>query len=120
MGKGLGAFVVAVMLATPVRARAAPDKQACVDAATRGQIQRDDAKFRSASEAFEFCANEACPAVVRESCATWLAELRQRTPRLTIRIAGADQGDVALRVDGKPAALARPLVLDPGRHNVLV
>jgi hypothetical protein len=112
-------LVAIALLVVPGNVHAGPpDKHACVDAATRGQIQRDDGKFRSALDSLAVCADEACPPVVRESCSAWLAELRERAPRLTIRVEEGDARDVVVRVDGEPVSTEKPLLLDAGKHTV--
>lgn len=95
-----------------------PDKQTCVDAATRAQIQRDDGKLRSAVEAFKVCSASSCPLAVKKSCAEWLEETQRKIPSVTIR--SEDKGATGLTIDGSDAPLDAPQLLDPGRHTVRV
>lgn len=120
----LGLIIAA--LGTPRSVAAAPpagpDKQACVNAATRGQIQRDDQQLRSAAEAFEICSQESCPAQVRQSCTQWLVEVRALYPTLTIHVdpAKLGGGPVTVRVDGVTRDLDRAVEIEPGLHQVEV
>ena len=96
-----------------------PTKQACVDAATRGQIQRDDGRLAAAFEAFTECAQASCPQAVRQSCVEWLAGVQAMRPRITVRLADPDDS-ASLHIDGSPAAFGDPVALDPGGHVVRV
>jgi len=89
-----------------------------VDAATRGQIQRDDGKLHAAAEAFAVCVSSTCPAAVRKSCTEWLADANGKMPHLTVR--SEDAGATKLVVDGAAASFDKEQTLDPGRHNVKV
>src|SRR5688572_17554451 len=105
--------------ATP--ASAAPlDKQACVDAATRGQIQRDDLKLNAAAEAFALCADASCPVAVRTSCTEWLADVRSRIPSVTVRLVDGPSDGATLLIDGAAASFDKPQALDPGPHAVRI
>src|SRR5262249_492508 len=93
---------------------AAPiDKQACVDAATRGQIQRDDQKLRAAAEAFEQCSASTCPTAVQKSCAECLQIVKSSMPVLTVE---ASPG-ATTRIDD---VTTTEVTLDPGPHVVHV
>jgi hypothetical protein len=96
----------------------APDKPACVDAATRGQVYRDDQKFKSATEAFTLCSQPSCPPVVRKSCVEWLAQIQSRMPTLVVKVTPTPDFDVRLRIDDAAAKLDAPVQLDPGKHTV--
>src|SRR4051794_6247735 len=106
------------LLASPSATFAAPDKQACVDAATRGQIQRDDLKLAAAAEAFAVCAAASCPTTVRKSCIEWLEGVRAKMPTVTIQL--ADPGAARLRIDGEAASFGTETTLDTGVHTLRV
>ncbi len=96
-------------------------KKSCVDAATQGQIQRDDGRLGAAAEAFATCADAACPAAVRRSCAEWLTDVRARRPSVTMEVPPERAASsVEVSVDGRPALAGSPLELDPGPHVVRV
>jgi hypothetical protein len=122
--RSLTTFAVLAMVSfgqgRPALAAAGPDKQACVDAATRGQIQRDDLKLGAAAGAFELCAAESCPAAVRRSCRDWLADAKSRIPYLTVHLADDSVQAASLHVDGAAASFDAALSLDPGRHTIRV
>src|SRR5690606_34517065 len=99
---------VAILVAPA--AEAAVTKQACVDAATRGQIQRDDGKLTDAVEAFTVCTDAACPSAVRQSCVDWLADVRSKFPQVTLHLTRPDASARA-RVDGTEASFDAPLTL---------
>jgi len=91
-------------------------------ASTEGQVARDDGKLLEARKSLLACAKDECPAVVRKSCAEWLADVEQRTPSVIIRVldaGGADVTDATVSVDGTPVSLdGRSLSFDPGQHSV--
>lgn len=114
--------IVALLLTSAAAgaAPAGPDKHACVDAATRGQIQRDDQKLGAAAEAFAICASASCPPAVRASCAEWLEEARSKRPSVTVRLSAEPERAASLYIDGEPAALDTAVLLDPGAHEARV
>jgi hypothetical protein len=114
----ISAVFGASLLTSGASAFAAPDKQACVDAATRGQIQRDDLKLAAAAEAFAACAAASCPATVRKSCLEWLDGVRAKMPTVTIQL--ADSGAARLRIDGEAVSFGTETTLDTGLHTLRV
>jgi hypothetical protein len=101
------------------------EKKACVDAATRGQIQRDDGKLGAAAEAFATCAQPICPAAVRSSCEEWLADARARRPSLVIELPPRTDDSAAgatpkISIDGVAGEPGASVALDPGSHVVRV
>ncbi len=100
---------------------AAETKKACVLASTEGQVARDDGKLMEARKQLLFCAKDECPAVVRKSCAQWLADVEERTPSAIIRVldaSGSDVTDATVSIDGETVALdGRSLSLEPGQHS---
>jgi hypothetical protein len=112
------AFAVAITSSHSVLAAdGAAQKKACVDAATRGQIQRDDGKLGAASEAFAACADSACPPAVRQSCSEWLADVQTRRPSVVVELPPAKAGaDAKLFVDEQASNFGKSIPLDPGAH----
>jgi hypothetical protein len=117
-----GALLIATVLAPTAWAApsGAPEKQACVDAATRGQIQRDDLKLGAAAEAFLVCAKASCPSAVRRSCAEWLEDVRAKMPSVTVTLPPPQASSASLLIDDVPAAFGESITLDPGQHVVRV
>jgi hypothetical protein len=83
-----------LLLAVPLAAHAEDVKRACVDASTLGQTNRNAAHLLEAREQFLVCSRDACPAVVRDSCARWLAEVEELTPSIVIRAADTTDSDI--------------------------
>jgi hypothetical protein len=105
-------------------ALAADVKKECVDASTEGQTSRDAGELLNARDKFLICSRDACPAVVRSSCASWLSEVDQQLPSIVIRAADAANADItdgSATVDGVKYPLnGKPIPLDPGKHVVIV
>ncbi len=101
-----------------------PSKKACITASTNGQVSRDEGKLTEAREYFLACVHDACPAVVRKSCAKWLAETEDVIPSVVVRVldaSGADVTDVTLTIDGEESPVdGRSVPLNPGRHTFAV
>ncbi|APR78233.1 Hypothetical protein A7982_03580 [Minicystis rosea] len=70
------------------------------------------------------CARAACPTVIREDCATWLAQVEAVVPTIVLRARderGQDLIDVTVDVDGARVAKSLDGVavpVDPGPHSV--
>jgi hypothetical protein len=111
-------FFGLALLSAPASAAPTGDKQACVDAATRGQIQRDDGKLAAAAEAFTACSVATCPAAVRKSCGEWLDTVRASMPTATVHLPDAEGAH--LTIDGKEASFDVATTLDPGLHKLRV
>ncbi|HEX5657191.1 MAG TPA: hypothetical protein VFX59_08345 [Polyangiales bacterium] len=105
-------------------AHAAPSEEtlACVAASTQGQTDRDDGKLLAARTKLRACTRESCPAVVRDSCQRWLAELEPRIPSVVLRVhdaEGTQPADVLATIDGARTPLdGQPVQLEPGLHVV--
>jgi hypothetical protein len=99
-------------------------KKECVDASTAGQTSRDAGALLSARDEFVICSRDACPAVVRSSCASWLSEVEQQLPSIVLRAADAANVDITdgtATVDGVKHPLdGKPIPLDPGKHTVVL
>jgi len=99
-------------------------KAACAAAAERGQTDRDEGRLLDARRQLLTCADDACPAIVRRSCAQWLSEIESRIPSIVLRVVDASDRDLtraSVSVDGAPIALdGRPIALDPGQHRIEV
>jgi hypothetical protein len=101
----------------------ADDVRACVAASDRAQVLRDEGKLKLAREQMIACSREACPAVVRKDCTTWLSSLDASMPSVVIGArdaAGKDLVRVRVSVDGSPLLEAldgKALPIDPGAHT---
>jgi hypothetical protein len=100
----------------------APDKAACLDAASQSQNLRDTHKLVEAREKLHICAQQACPAVVQEDCLTWLNAVEESLPTVVLTAkdgAGRDLVDVKVVADGQPLVSRLEgvaLPMNPGPH----
>ena len=114
------AFVLVATIAS--NARAADEKQVCVRAVERAQIERLDGKLRAARDGFVMCARAVCPDAIRADCTRWVTEVEASLPTIVIDARWADGRDVAgltVMLDGQllpDAAGGRAVALDPGAH----
>jgi len=98
-----------------------PDKQQCVDAYTQAQVLRTKDKLVLAKKQLEVCNAAACPDALRKDCITWLAEVQQNIPLLSVDV--VDEGGRAVStahvtIDGNTVAPGQAIDLDPGPHTV--
>lgn len=100
----------------------AVDKAACLDAASKAQVLRDENKLVDARRELRVCAQQECPVVVQQDCAGWLADVEKSLPTVVVSAkddAGADLTDVAVAVDGAPFLKrleGESVPIDPGAH----
>lgn len=121
--RSVAAFVAVALLAARASADDASEKQACVDAATRGQIAARDSKFVDAVEALKICAAPSCPEVVREKCGWWLVEAEAKAGWLTVTVNrddGTPYPQAQIFVDEKKALRDERTRVNPGSHSVRV
>jgi hypothetical protein len=113
---------VTALLLSSLRARADEAVLECVKAAEDAQTQRSNHQLRAARLKFLLCAQPTCPAVVRNDCAGWLADVDKVMPSVVVQARdtrGVELTDVRVIVDGDVLAerldgLAIPV--DPGVH----
>lgn len=114
--------VIAVTLAASRPARAT--KNACFDAYVDAQRLRKNGKLRGAHDELLVCADSACPAMIKNDCVRWSAEVERAMPTVVFAAkdpAGQDMADVRVFVDGQKVADridGRSIALDPGPHKV--
>lgn len=103
-----------------------PSKASCAQAYESAQESRASGQLQDTRERLAFCARPECPSFVQKDCARWLEEVDRELPSIVLYPVGLDADATAratVRVDGKelPGALAGgPIVLDPGRHELIV
>ena len=118
--------LVGLLLAAAVgpRAAAADGTGTCVQAAHDGQRLRDAGKLGQAEEALVTCSAPTCPAVVRDYCVGWLADVRARQPSIVLGARDARGNDlyqVRVLLDGRELATrldGRAVAVDPGPHRL--
>jgi len=109
----------------PRTAVAAPTKEECLDAHSRGQDQREAGHLALARDSFAVCSQPSCPALVQSDCAAFTEELARLSP--TVGFAARDQlandlPDTQVFVDGVLVAErldeGKSYDVDPGKHSV--
>jgi hypothetical protein len=121
----VAALVTLAALATfSHEVKADENVRACIAASTEGQTLRRQGKLLAAREQMIACARDACPGIVRSSCARWLAEVDATVPSVVVRAenaAGEDVIGATFTIDGRAKRLdGQPVRLDPGEHVVVV
>jgi hypothetical protein len=117
-------LVLAMVLATVPAG--ADDAERCAEQAEQAPTLRDHGALLDALRLFESCAADACPRVVRQDCRAAIVDLRERIPRLAIRVRdehGVDLTDAQVTVDGRSVtteACAQGIPVDPQTHVVRV
>ncbi len=107
-------------------ARAQDRVEVCASAAEDAQTIRAQGHLADARKKLAVCADNACPAVVKDHCVTWLAEVDKAMPTLVVRVRDARGFDVSgarALVDGieiLASMTGRPVALDPGPHTLRV
>lgn len=121
------ALTVALTLATvPAVADELDTKRECAAAHERAQRARMAGRLVDAHAAALSCARDACPAVVRSECATFVTEIESALPTVLFDVrdeAGSSILDADVAVDGVPLAqrlAGRPIPLDPGVHAIRI
>ncbi len=100
------------------------ERAACFQAASEGQILRDQHRLLEARDRFRACAQKQCPVSMQADCAGWLDAVEHDTPSIVLSAkdhAGADVMDVEVSLDRGPTHLkldGRDLPVDPGPHTV--
>jgi hypothetical protein len=124
MPRAHASLVAAVVLScfgVSSRARA-DEKQACITAFEDAQQLRIDGKLLAARTRLLECARPECPALVRQDCTQWMADVVAATPTVVLGARdrqGQDVIDVKAEMDGAPVAArldGRPIPVDPGVH----
>lgn len=112
----------AALVFVPSLARGEPSTDECVDAASQGQVARDEGRYAEARQKFALCLSTSCPAVVRHDCYRWNVELAERQPTIALAAedaAGNDVADVRVTLDGtllRDRLDGLPIPVDPGEH----
>ena len=115
------AAILATVTSSAALAQTQPDKQQCVDAYTHAQVLRTKDKLVLSKNQLEVCTAAACPEALRKDCTTWLAEVQQNIPLLSVDV--VDESGHALptahvTIDGNTVATGQAINLDPGPHTV--
>jgi hypothetical protein len=98
-------------------------KDECVDANSKAQLLRREAKLSAARVQLQICVDTRCPRIVSDDCTRRLEELERAQPTIVFDAkdaAGNDVSDVRVSVDGRPLAErldGAALTVDPGDHE---
>ena len=118
------AFAVAFLMMGLAKGAHA-DPQACAAAAEDGQKLRAAGKLLAARSKLTECAVAACPALIRDDCARWNADLAATMPSIIIDARDADLRDLAdveVSIDGTtraPSLDGKSIAIDPGPHRLV-
>ncbi len=122
VASGLGVVASALSFAPRAWAEPPPTREQCLASHGKSQESRLEGELIEARAHLKVCANPACPNVLQNECAAWLASVQQAIPSVIV-LAESDAGDavnVRVVVDGK--VLTEKLdgtafELDPGAHR---
>lgn len=123
---GAIALFTAISLLLPSVAIAGPDKQTCLAEYEETQKLKKAGKLLEAKQHALVCAQDGCPAVVRDDCTQWSVELEKTIPTIVLVVTDADGRDVTdavAYVDGKKVTShveGKAIPLNPGAHKLRV
>lgn len=118
-------MTAALVLLIVAGAAPAPDKRkvaACIDASTKAQQSKLEARYGEAQRAFAACSASECPDAIRADCAKGLAEVEALIPSVVFAVRderGLDVSGATLLLDGTEVRLdGKPLPLEVGPHRL--
>ncbi|TKD03507.1 hypothetical protein [Polyangium fumosum] len=120
-------FALAALSAPPSHAAPPPDparKAQCAAAFEEGQELEKAGRLVEARGKFVFCSAEACPAVVRDECATMLPRVESSLPTIVPGLRDAQGNDVVsaeVTLDGTVLTKTldgQPIAVNPGPHTL--
>lgn len=122
----LGSLAIAEGEASAAPSTAKETSAACTLSAEKAQLLRRQGKLAAARTELVVCGADACPAVIRDDCRTWTAEVQAAQPTVVFSVRGSNGADLVaaiVSIDGQTFVeridgLARPL--DPGPHDIEV
>jgi hypothetical protein len=103
----------------------AVDKKACTEAYEKTQKSKKQGNLEEAKKSSLFCAQEGCPAFIRDECTSLSVEIDKSMPTIVIAVvdaSGKDVTDVTVTLDGKPVEMGagKAIAVDPGKHKLHV
>jgi hypothetical protein len=117
-----GILCALIALTAPARADDATT-DACVKSHIDGQKLALSGKLMDARKAFLSCAATTCPVIVKDGCASKLAEVEKRIPSIVLDVRDGENRDlsnVKVSVDAEVLSETlegRSIPLDPGSHR---
>jgi hypothetical protein len=124
--RGLALILTGALVApfSPVTRVWAVDKAECVAAYEATQTLRKEGALVEAREKALSCAQDGCPAVIRDDCTAWVSDIEKSTPSIVLSVSdgtGKDVIDVTVSIDGKVVKEkldGKSIPLDPGSHKL--
>lgn len=103
----------------------AVDKKACTEAYEKTQKSKKQGNLEEAKKSSLFCAQEGCPAFIRDECTSLSVEIDKSIPTIVLAVvdaSGKDVTDVTVTLDGKPVEMGagKAIAVDPGKHKLRV
>jgi hypothetical protein len=119
----LAVLVTSVLVGSFAGSAAAAPADRCIEASERGQTNRASGRLRAARKDLLACQDPECPALIRQDCVKWTAEIAAAIPTVIFRVRdleGHDVMDATVRA-GDEVVVARidgrPHDLDPGAYE---
>jgi hypothetical protein len=119
-------FAVACSLVIPnvALAQGKIDKKACTEAYENTQKLKKQGSLSEAKKSALFCAQEGCPAFIRDECTSFSVDIEKSIPTIVIAVvdaSGADVTDAKISLDGNPVVNeGKAIPVDPGPHKLKV
>jgi hypothetical protein len=109
------------LAAAPAAAAGVPSNDVCMHSYETAQRMRLAKKLKASRQELIVCANQACPAVLRQDCTKWLGEVERSVPSVVIevRAGGKDVGGFELHIDDDLTSQkisGAAVDVDPGEH----
>jgi hypothetical protein len=124
MATGRAVKILSLVLALAFTSRAAAQVEACIADHKRVQTAREAGHYLDSLEAAARCAQPSCPGLIRQDCAAWYVDVKERTPSLVLDVRderGRDLTDAKVTLGGRVLDLhGRAISLDPGTHELHV
>jgi hypothetical protein len=123
LNRSLALLTIASLLPRAAFAQSNDLKVRCASAYEQAQRTRKEGLLRASREHLLVCAEEACPAVLRNDCVKWLGEVDAAMPTVLL-VARDDSGndvvDVSVSIDGTKILDrldGKAVAVDPGAHT---
>lgn len=118
----LAFIALCTLLVFPRIAFAAPSLDECVAASEKGDKLRRQSSLRAARTSYIVCADQGCPAQVRDDCNLHMNELETAMPTVVFNVRDGEGDATAVTVlfDGEPLVTSldgKPVPVDPGEHT---
>jgi hypothetical protein len=116
-------FAIVVASGTVAGRAGADEMRECATAYEQTQRLQQKSQLVAALEAAERCARPTCPDLLKNECAQWSKEIQSKIPKLVVHVRdgeGCDRTDAKIEVAGASRKEGDTLLVDPGRHEIVV